>query len=151
MSNLSQQQYPHVPRNINLIHEIEKRSSGINMSVAVTMTKLFQAMPTFWLILTWIVVWIFANATIVHFDPAPWPLLLCLASVPQLPLMVVIMVGQGLMARHQELQAEEQYRTTQKTYADIEQIMQHLDAQDETLLKLMQHGDTASKLKAVDV
>jgi hypothetical protein len=38
-----------------------------------------------------IVLWIAANATIVHFDPMPWPLLLCLASVPQLPLMIVMM------------------------------------------------------------
>ena len=64
----------------------------------------------------------------------PWPLLLCLASVPQLPLMIVIMVGQGLLGRRQELQAEEQYRTTMKMYHDMEQIMAHLEKQDEERL-----------------
>jgi len=124
----------HKPTNINLIFEAEKAAGDFNQQVAVGMTKLFSAMPTFWLIMLWIVLWIAANATIVHFDPMPWPLLLCLASVPQLPLMIVIMVGQGLLGRRQELQAEEQYKTTMKTYHDIEQVMAHLVSQDEAIL-----------------
>jgi uncharacterized membrane protein len=127
--------HPHQPRNVNLLIEAEKAASSFNQKVAVGMTRLFSAMPTFWLIMAWIVLWIVANATIVHFDPMPWPLLLCLASVPQLPLMIVIMVGQGLLGRQQELQAEEQFNTTVKTYHDIEQIMEHLSAQDAELLK----------------
>ncbi len=126
---------PHQPRNVNLMHEAEKAAGNFNQQVAVRLTSIFQAMPTFWLIMAWIVLWIAANATIVHFDSLPWPLLLCLASVPQLPLMIVIMVGQGLLGRKQELQAEEQFLTTQKTYHDIEQVMQHLSAQDAELVK----------------
>jgi uncharacterized membrane protein len=125
----------HKPRNVNLVFEAEKAAGNFNQQVAVHMTKLFQAMPTFWLIIAWIVLWIAANATIVHFDPLPWPLLLTLASVPQLPLMIVIMVGQGLLGRKQELLADEQYNTTMKTYQDIEQIMAHLSAQDEEILR----------------
>lgn len=127
--------HQHEPRNINLIHEAEKAAGGFNQKVAVGLTSVFQAMPTFWLIIAWIVLWIVANATIVRFDPLPWPLLLCLASVPQLPLMIVIMVGQGLLGRKQELQADEQFNTTMSTYHDIEQIMQHLSAQDAELLR----------------
>ncbi len=125
----------HQPRNVNLLFETEKSAADFNKKVAVGMTSLFQAMPTFWLIMAWIVLWIIANATIVHFDPMPWPLLLTLASVPQLPLMIVIMVGQGLLGRKQELQSEEQFHTTMKTYHDIEQIMKHLSVQDEELLR----------------
>jgi uncharacterized membrane protein len=127
--------HPHKPQNINLIFNAEQAAASFNQKIAVGMTKLFSAMPTFWLIMLWITVWIGANATIVHFDPMPWPLLLCLASVPQLPLMIVIMVGQGLLGRRQELQAEEQYNTTIKTYHDIEQIMAHMSAQDEEILR----------------
>ena len=127
--------HPHRPRNINLIFEAEKVAGNFNQKVAVGLTQVFQAMPTFWLIMAWIVLWIIANATIVHFDPLPWPLLLALSSVPQLPLMIVIMVGQGLLGRKQELQAAEQYETTMKTYHDIEQILQHLSSQDEELLR----------------
>jgi uncharacterized membrane protein len=127
--------HPHQPRNVNLVFEAEKAAGNLNQKVAVGLTNVFQAMPTFWLIVLWIASWIVANATIAHFDPLPWPLLLCLASVPQLPLMVVIMVGQGLLGRRQELQANEQYETTMKTYHDIEQIMKHLSAQDEEILR----------------
>src|SRR5260370_32974601 len=126
--------HPHQPRNVNLVLEAEKAAGNFNQQVAVRMTAIFQAMPTFWLIMAWIVLWIVANATIVRFDPLPWPLLLTLASVPQLPLMIVIMVGQGLLGRKQELQSEEQYKTTMKTYHDIEQVMAHLVSQDEAIL-----------------
>ncbi len=127
--------HPHEPRNVNLVLEAEKAAGNFNQKVAIWMTELFSSMSTFWLIVAWIVLWIAANATIVHFDPLPWPLLLCLASVPQLPLMIVIMVGQALLGRKQELQADEQYNTSIKGFHDIEQIMDHLSAQDEELLK----------------
>src|SRR5207237_8794589 len=106
-----------------------------NEKIAVRLTNIFQAMPTFWLIIAWFVHWIGANLTIAHFDPLPLPLLLTLASIPQLPLMIVIMVGQGLLGRKQELQANEQFNTTENTYHDIEQVMQHLSAQEDELLK----------------
>jgi uncharacterized membrane protein len=149
--------HPYKPRNVNLVHEAEKAAGSFNQKVAVGLTNLFQAMPTFWLIMGWIVLWIIANATIVRFDPLPWPLLLTLASVPQLPLMIVIMVGQGLLGRKQELQSEEQYNTTMKTYHDIEQIAAHLSAQDDELLRqshmiihlLMASGITAEQLEDI--
>lgn len=127
--------HPHSPVNVNYLIEIEHTTAGFNKRVATGMTRVFSAMPTFWLIVVWIVLWIGFNATVVRFDPLPWPLLLCLASVPQLPLMIVIMVGQGLLGRKQELQAEEQYNFVVKTYHDIEQIAAHLGAQDAELLK----------------
>lgn len=127
--------FPHKPRNVNLVHEAEKKEAGFNQKIAIGMTTLFQSMWTFWAILAWIVLWIVLNLLPFAWDRLPWPLLLCLASVPQLPLMIVIMVGQGLLGRKQELQSEEQYQTTMKTYHDIEEIMQHLSAQDTELLK----------------
>ncbi len=127
--------HPYRPLNVNMVFEAEKAAASFNKRVAIGMTKLFSAMPTFWLIMAWIVLWIAANATIAHFDPLPWPLLLCLASVPQLPLMIVIMVGQGLLGRQQELQSAAQFQTTEKSYHDIEQIMAHLSAQDDEILR----------------
>lgn len=129
------QPHLHQPRNVNLIHEAEKAAAGFNQRVAVGMTQVFQSMITFWIILAWIVGWILLNFLPLAWDRLPWPLLLCLASVPQLPLMIVIMVGQGLLGRKQELQADEQFRTTMSTYHDIEEIMKHLAAQDAELLR----------------
>jgi uncharacterized membrane protein len=126
---------PHEIHNVNLLHKAELAAGSMNEKIAVRLTSIFQAMPTFWLIIAWFVLWIGANLTIASFDPLPWPLLLTLASIPQLPLMIVIMVGQGLLGRKQELQSEEQFNTTENTYHDIEQVMQHLSAQDDELLK----------------
>lgn len=127
--------HPHQPRNVNLLHEAEKAAAGLNQRVAMGMTQVFQSMITFWIILIWIVSWILLNLLPLGWDRLPWPLLLCLASVPQLPLMIVIMVGQGLLGRKQELQADEQFRTTMSTYHDIEGIMKHLVAQDAEMLR----------------
>lgn len=130
--------HKHDTRNVNLVHAAELAAGNLNQKVAVRLTTIFQAMPTFWLIIAWFVLWIGVNATIARFDPLPWPLLLTLASIPQLPLMIVIMVGQGLLGRKQELQSEEQFNTTQNTYNDIKQVMDHLSAQDDELLKQTQ-------------
>lgn len=129
------QPHQHQPRNVNLIHEAEKAAAGFNQRMAVGMTQIFQSMITFWVIVLWIVSWILLNFLPFAWDRLPWPLLLMLASVPQLPLMIVIMVGQGLLGRKQELQADEQFRTTMSTYHDIEEIMKHLAAQDAELLR----------------
>ncbi|HYA99872.1 MAG TPA: DUF1003 domain-containing protein, partial [Ktedonobacteraceae bacterium] len=53
----------------------------------------------------------------------------------QLVLLPVILVGQNVLSRKAELQADEQFHTTMSTYHDIEQIMQHLSAQDAELLR----------------
>jgi uncharacterized membrane protein len=135
MSLFEHQPHEHTPRNPNHIHKEEQAQANFNQRVAIGMTRLFSSMLLFWCILAWILLWIVANATIARFDPLPWPLLLCLASVPQLPLMIVIMVGQGVLSRKQELQADEQYERTKKMYHDIEQIMLHLDSQDTELVK----------------
>jgi NADH pyrophosphatase NudC (nudix superfamily) len=41
----------------------------------------------------------------------------------------------SVLSRHVKLQADEQFNTTMSTYHDIEQIMQHLSAQDAELLR----------------
>ncbi len=40
----------------------------------------------------------------------------------QLTMLSILMVGQSLLGKHQELQSIEQFHTTQKTYEDSEQI-----------------------------
>jgi recombinational DNA repair protein (RecF pathway) len=40
-----------------------------------------------------------------------------------------------VLGRKQELQADEQFRTTMSTYHDIEEILKHLSAQDAELLR----------------
>jgi hypothetical protein len=47
-----------------------------------------------------------------------------------------------VLSHKAELQADEQFNTTMSTYHDIEQVMQHLSAQDTELLrhaKMLEH------------
>jgi uncharacterized membrane protein len=50
----------------------------------------------------------------------------------------VIMVGQNVLGRKSELQADEAFATTMKSYADIEAVMKHLDEVDEKIYALEQ-------------
>ena len=66
------------------------------------------------------------------------------------------MVGQNVLGRKSELQADEAFKTTMSTYHDIEQIMLHLSAQDAELLhhtkmlihQLEKNGITLQQLEA---
>lgn len=134
--------HQHQPRNVNAVHEAEKAAGNFNQQVAVGMTKVLSAMPTFWIVAAFIVAWIVLQATAIAWDKLPYPLLLTVLNLPQISMMIALGVGQGVLGRHAELQAEEQFRTTMSTYHDIEQIMQHLLAQDSELLrhaKMLEH------------
>ena len=69
------------------------------------------------------------------FDPFPFAFLLFMGNIVQLLLMPLIMVGQNLQGRHSEARAEEEYKTVGKTFADLETVMRHLDAQDRELVR----------------
>lgn len=133
-------EYRHLPRNINFVIMMEQKTASFNQRFAIGMTKLFSSMVTFWVIFLWIVCWIAINFTVLRFDPLPWPLLLCLASVPQLPLMIVIMVGQGLISHRQELHVEEQYQMTMKIYHDMEQMGERLSKIEEYMQKAQERS-----------
>ncbi len=127
--------HKHEPRNINLVHEAEKAAGNFNQQVALSMTRILSAMPTFWIVAVFIVGWIVVQSTTFAWDKLPYPLLLTLLNLPQISMMIALGVGQGVLGRHAELQSEEQFNTTMSTYHDIEQIMQHLSAQDAELLR----------------
>lgn len=53
----------------------------------------------------------------------------------QLVLLPILSVGQNVLSRHAEIQADEQFHATMRTLHDIEQVARHLDAQDTELLR----------------
>lgn len=133
--------HKHKPRNINEVHAQERTQHAnaytiFNEKAAVWLTLLFSTMELFWIVDIFMAVWIIGNSIgFWHFDPMPFPLLLMVINIPQLPLLPLLAIGQAVLSRKQALQAEEQFNTTMKTYHDIEQIMLHLSAQDEELLR----------------
>lgn len=118
----------HVPRNVNELHKASFTS--INDKIAVVLTN---GVSTMWC------AYGFAIIAIIGFPgfratPTQWVQWVSQTLI-QLVMLSVIMVGQKVNGRHQERQAEESYQATLKSFHDIEQIMQHLSAQDDELLK----------------
>jgi len=135
--------HPHQPRNVNLLHKAEQEASSFNTRFAILLTKGVGTM---------VCAYIFAFIAILGFPLLPFgPQALLLVqwtsqTFIQLTMLSVIMVGQAVLGRKSELQAEESFNTTKKVYADIETIMKHLDDQDALILKIVQKLETQDGL-----
>jgi hypothetical protein len=126
--------HQHQPRNVNLLMEAEQATAGFNARLAVALT---QRTGTMWTAYAFTVL-----AFIGLFGLLGWlnPFVFLLTTwisqqFLQLVLLPVISVGQNVLGRKAELMADEEFHTTMSTYHDIEQIMQHLSAQDAELLR----------------
>lgn len=127
------QSHEYQPRNVNRLMEAEKAAAGFNTRLAVALTKSTGTMWTAYIFTILAVIGLFGllgwlNQSVFFFTT--W----LSQQFLQLVLLPVIMVGQNVLGRKAELQADEQFNTTMSTYHDIEQIMQHLSAQDAELL-----------------
>ena len=122
------------PINVNLVHEAEKACAGFNQRVAVRLTK---TVGTMWMAYTFATIAIIGLLGIEGIISPTAAILVAWISQTfiQLTLLPIIMVGQNVLGRKSELQADEQFNTTMSSYKDIEHIMQHLSAQDAELLK----------------
>ncbi len=126
--------YPYKPRNVNAVHRAKLEASGANTRIAVGLTK---GVGTMWTAYTFALLAIVGLLAILGVLSPLVATLVIWASQTfiQLVMLPILSVGQNVLGHHAELQADEQFNTTQKTYHDIEEIMQHLAAQDAELLK----------------
>ena len=124
----------HRPRNVNKVHRAEQ---GINTRIAGVLTRIVGSMPTAYVFAVLALVGL--CAILGWLNPLVALLVAWLSqTLIQLVLLPVIMVGQNVLSRHQELQADETFATTEKSYHDIEQIMLHLEAQDQVMRQLVE-------------
>jgi len=123
------------PQNINQKH---KEQIGFQDRVAIFATRFIGTMYAVYFVCIFLLGWILWQTYITSspIDPYPFAFLLFMASVVQLPLMSLIMVSQNLLGKHAEIRAEEEFRTTNSTYQDIEKILKHLGTQDDELAKI---------------
>jgi uncharacterized membrane protein len=137
MKLFEHKKHPHVPININDLHAAEQRVAGLNTRIAIALTKSVGSMETAYIFTILAIIGLFA---ILGLLPPVVALLVAWTSqtLIQLVLLPVIMVGQNVLGRKSELQADEQFNFTEKSYHDIEQIMKHLEAQDAELLRQSQ-------------
>jgi uncharacterized membrane protein len=133
--------HDHQPVNVNVAHAEEH--TRLNDRIAVILTRSVGTMWTAYSFIVLAVIGLFAILGVLN------PLVALLVAwlsqtLIQLVLLPVIMVGQNVLNHKQEIQSDEQFATTQKSYHDIEQLMKHLDAQDTELLhqtELIQQQD----------
>ena len=121
----------HPPTNVNEVQKAEQQ--GFNTRLAVWLTRNVGTMACAYLFA------VIGIAGLIGAFTNNASLVLIFGSISsyflQLVLLPVILVGGNVLNRHQELQAEETFQTSQQSFHDIEQIMQHLSAQDAELLR----------------
>lgn len=120
--------HPYIPQKVT-IAKAEQALTGFNMKIAVAITNGLGTM---------VCAYIFAILAIIGFPgfgatPTQYVQWVSQTFI-QLVALSVLAVGQQVLSKHGELMADEQFNTTMSTYHDIEQIMQHLSAQDAELL-----------------
>lgn len=132
--------HTHEPHNVNETQAAERQ--GFNTRLAVWLTKNVGTMACAYIFTAIGALCLFGaftgNAALVAIFGSISSYLL------QLVLLPVILVGGNVLNRHQELQAEETFQTSQHSFHDIEQIISHLSEQDTELLK--QTGMLAEQL-----
>ena len=100
----------------------------------------------FFIVLTlWTIGWLIWNIygpVAYRFDAYPSFLMwLFISNVLQLLLLPLIMVGQNLQSRHSEKRSEVDLEINLKTERETEVILQHLEYQNDLMLKILKHTD----------
>jgi len=134
-------------RNINLEHR--ERLSKLD-KLALWVTVRVGTMGFFLIILGSTVIWLGWNIlapSVWSFDPYPaFVLWLFISNMIQILLMPLIMVGQNLQGRHSEARAAADFDVNTQSEREIEVILQHLENQNELILKILHHLERDSKL-----
>jgi uncharacterized membrane protein len=127
---------PH-PHRASNPHERVSKGYSRQDRIALAITAAVGTMYAVYFLAAFMVGWMLVQTAAGNgaFDPFPFIFLLFLGNIVQLLLMPLIMVGQNLQGKHAEARAEEEFQTTQKTFADAETTMRHLDAQDAELIR----------------
>lgn len=123
--------HPHISRNANERHKGEQAQGGFNTKLALALTRSVGTMFCAYVFFALALLGLPNLLSPVVAQWVTWTSQTCI----QLTMLSVIMVGQGLIGRKAELQADETYKFSENSYHDIEQMMVHLAAQDAELLK----------------
>lgn len=127
-------------QNVNVAHR-EQLSSLEKMALAVT--QKIGSTGFFLAVLAWTIFWLGWNTLApasYRFDPFPaFVLWLFISNVIQIMLLPLLMVGQNLQGRHAETRVEADFDVNMKAEREIEAILQHLEYQNDLILKIVKH------------
>jgi uncharacterized membrane protein len=126
-------------RNVNIEHRM--RLSSLD-KFAVWITSHVGTMGFFLIILFWTIIWLGWNTLgplEYHFDPYPaFVFWLFISNLIQIFLMPLIMIGQNLQGEHAERRAEADFEVNKKAEDEIENILIHLENQNDTLNEILE-------------
>ena len=115
--------------------------------LALWITTQVGTMGFFLIIFGWTVIWLGWNLLApppLRFDPPMgFVFWLFISNLIQILLMPLIMVGQNIQGDHAQARAEHDLDVNVKAEGEIEVILQHLEYQNNALLRMMQKLDCA--------
>src|SRR5579863_6104711 len=126
------------PRNV--YREVSSRLSAMDR-LACWITDRVGTMGFFLVVLIWTLLWLgwnlLAPASLQFDPPTGFVFWLFISNLIQLLLMPLIMVGQNVQGRHSEMRAEHDLEVNVKAEEEIEVILQHLEYQNEILMRMV--------------
>lgn len=138
------------PVNANIKH---KEALSRLDRLALWITNHVGKMGFFFIILIWTVLWLGWNILApkaMQFDPFPaFVLWLFISNMIQIFLMPLIMIGQNLESRHSEARAEADFEVNTKAELEIETIIEHIENQNQLILKILERLETAKFSEAI--
>src|SRR5712672_2951636 len=140
MSLFEHEKYSHVTRNLNDLHN-EHMKFGDHIADSVAS---YVGSWRFVILMTGLLIaWLAWNSIpfLPHFDPAPFILLnLCLSFIAGYT-GPFVMMSQNRQASKDRIAAEEDYSVNRKGEHEIQQMILHLDAQDQKILEILEKVD----------
>jgi uncharacterized membrane protein len=122
-------------------HTNVRKPSGRLASLAVWITMRVGSMGFFLIILFWTASWLswnfLAPKNLVFDPPMGFVFWLFISNVIQILLMPLIMVGQNVLGAQSEARAEHDLEINVKAEKEIEVILEHLEYQNDILIKMM--------------
>ena len=131
-------------RNANIAY---KESLTPLETFALWITERVGHLGFFFVIVAWTALWLLWNTLApasARFDPFPaFVLWLFISNMIQIFLMPLIMIGQNLQGRHAEARAQADFDVNVKAEREIEAILQHLEIQNDLILKILAHQESS--------
>jgi uncharacterized membrane protein len=125
-------------RNVNLEH---KQNLSPLYRFAVWITSHVGTMGFFFIIFFWTIFWLGWNVLgpkELQFDPYPaFVFWLFISNLIQIFLMPLILIGQNLQGQHAEARAEADFEVNKKAEEEIENILTHLENQNDVLEEIL--------------
>jgi len=129
-------------RNANVLHRANLTPLD---RFAIAVANKVGSIGFFIIVFIWTIGWlgwnVFAPDTL-KFDPYPaFVLWLLISNMIQLFLTPLLLIGQNLQSRHSEVRAEADFEVNTKAEKEIENMIRHLEKQDELLSKILERLD----------